>query len=222
MQKLYDDVWLVKGSLPKRAMPRNMVVYRLPDATLLIHSAIWLDEAGLSALEALGKPSLLLVPNGFHRMDARRYKARYPDVRVICPEAARKAVEKVIAVDATCEDTLPARGVKYHAPSGLKPAELVYELPAGPGQHALVMTDLMMNLPGLPGLEGLMLQLFGPGRVFGVTRIAKLMLVKDKAKFRAWLEAQAARPGLTGVIVAHGEPVTKDAAAAVKEAALRL
>ena len=35
---------------------------------------------------------LLVVPGGFHRLDAKIYKARYPQVKVLCPAGARQKV----------------------------------------------------------------------------------------------------------------------------------
>jgi hypothetical protein len=38
--ELTEGLWIVTGSLPRSGLPRNMVVYRLRDGGLLIHSAI--------------------------------------------------------------------------------------------------------------------------------------------------------------------------------------
>jgi hypothetical protein len=56
-------------------VPREMVLYRLADATLLIHTAIALNEPGMAKLESLGTPKILVVPNRIHRFDAGVYRA---------------------------------------------------------------------------------------------------------------------------------------------------
>ncbi len=66
-----------------------------------------LDEASMARLAAWGPPKILLVPNDFHRLDARIVKDRFPDLRVLCPAAARKKVEQVVAVDGTYADFPP-------------------------------------------------------------------------------------------------------------------
>ena len=47
---------------------------------------------------------MLVVPNGFHRLDAKVMKDRYPALRVFCPAGGRKKVEQVVKVDGTYAD----------------------------------------------------------------------------------------------------------------------
>jgi hypothetical protein len=84
IEELAPGLWSVTGDLPI-PLKRNMVVYRLKDGTLLLHSVIAMEEEGMKKLEALGKPSVLIVPHGGHRMDAKFYKERYPAARVLAP-----------------------------------------------------------------------------------------------------------------------------------------
>lgn len=63
-------------------------------------------------LEELGTPTIMVVPNGMHRSDCAVWKERFPDIRVVCPAAAKSAVEAVVPIDATCEQVeSPAFGV---------------------------------------------------------------------------------------------------------------
>jgi hypothetical protein len=55
-------------------------------------------------LEAFGSPSILIVPNGWHRLDAHAFKERYPSLRVYCPASQRKRVEKEVSVDGVVEE----------------------------------------------------------------------------------------------------------------------
>ncbi len=74
IQELTPNLWHVTGVLPSVGQaPREMVIYKLPDSTLLIHSAIALDEADMTQLESLGTPKIMIVPNRIHRIDARGY-----------------------------------------------------------------------------------------------------------------------------------------------------
>lgn len=214
-------VWQVTGRLPRGNMPRNMVVHKLASGGLLIHSAIALDEPTMVKLAALGRPEVLIVPNSFHRLDAGVWKARFSSVRVLAPAAARVAVEKKVTVDATCEEALAEHGVKWHAPEGLKPSELWYELESGEGP-VLVLTDSLMNLPHGPGVDGLLMRLLGSTGFFGLTRIGRMLLLKDRAAYKAWLLRLADTPRLKGVLVAHGEAVVERAAESLRAAAGRL
>jgi hypothetical protein len=222
IEELAPGLWSVTGSLPF-PLKRNMAVYRLEDGTLLLHSVIAMDEAGMARLEALGKPSVLIVPNGGHRMDAPFYKQRYPAARVVAPAATRAVVEKVIKVDATCEEALPPLGVRLHTVAGYKTGELGYEVDI-PGGTALILCDVVANRDHPPGIGGvLMAALAGgvKGRL-GVPRIIRFMMVKDRPAGRAALDKLADIPGLRIVTVGHGRPVIDGCAAALHEAAASL
>ena len=43
----------------------------------------------MQALEALGKPTVMVIPHRRHQMDAPFYKARYPKIRVLAPDPTR-------------------------------------------------------------------------------------------------------------------------------------
>ena len=109
---------------------------------------------GMAALDALGRVSIILVPNSVHRLDAGFYKKRYPDARVVAPAAARAKVEDVIAVDALAEDELPKHGVTIHPLPGWKHGELGYEFALPGGGRALVLSDVLTNANPVPGFGG--------------------------------------------------------------------
>src|SRR6185436_2856825 len=82
LEQLAANLWTVRGSLPF-PLKRQMIIYRLADGTLLLHSVIAMNDEGMAKLDALGRPSVMIVPHIGHRMDAPFYKARYPQVRVL-------------------------------------------------------------------------------------------------------------------------------------------
>ena len=87
----------------------------------------------------------------------------------------------------------------------------------------LVFNDAVFNLQHGRGLF-----MFVYGRLMGnaggpkVTSITRWLLVKDKRAFRADLEALAATPGLTRIIVAHGDVIDDDAAGVLRSVAATL
>src|SRR5262252_5241275 len=83
IEKVQPNMWRVEAPFPGAPFPRTMVLARLGDGRLVIHNAIALDDAEMTEVEAWGKPSFLIVPNGGHRMDAKIFKDRYPSLRVI-------------------------------------------------------------------------------------------------------------------------------------------
>jgi hypothetical protein len=72
--QLSPRLWQVEGSLPRITVPCNMVMYRLDDGDLFIHSGIALNDVGMSKLESFGAPRVMVVPNRSHRLDAMFYK----------------------------------------------------------------------------------------------------------------------------------------------------
>lgn len=213
--QLAPRLWQATGELKNPPLPRAMTVWRMDDGGLLVHSVVNLDEAAMAALEALGTPRVMVVPNGFHRMDAAAWKARYPDLRVVCPAAVRAKVEEKVKVDGDDTD-LP--GVVTHTLPGCKEDEHAYELDSGDGK-ALLFCDALFNVDHRPGFGGFVLKLVGSTGFFGMTRVGRLALLKDAAPWKAWLAAQAERDDVTLVTVAHGNAVVGKAQVKEKLAA---
>jgi hypothetical protein len=115
------NLWWVRSAQAGMPLPRNMAVYRLPSGDLVLRSVVCLDAARMAALEALGTPKYMIVPNEGHRTDAPRYKQRYPAIKVLAPAGSRAKIEEVIPVEALCEDVLPGLGIVCHDPDGAKP-----------------------------------------------------------------------------------------------------
>ncbi len=218
-----DGVWMVRAGCPI-PLHRRMTVWRLPDGSLLAHSVIAMDDAGMAQLDALGRVSIILVPHTGHRLDAGFYKRRYPEARVVAPAAARAKVEKVIAVDALAEDELPRHGITIHPLPGWKHGELAYEIALPGGGRALVLSDVLTNPDPPPGFMAWVVSKTTTGvkGPLGVARIMKLAMTSDRAAARAGLERLADIPDLRLISTAHGRPVLADCAAALRAGAASL
>lgn len=203
LTRLAPRVWQAVGELKSPPIPRAMTVWTMDDGGLWIHSAVNLALESMRALEHVGAPKVLVVPNGYHRMDAAAWKARYPDLRVVGPEAARAKVEEVVPMDAPDTDV---PGVVVHEVPGIKPTEHVYEIDTGEGK-GLVFCDAIFNLEHRPGFGGFLLKVMGSSGFFGMSRIGRIALLQDTKAFKGWLERQAARDDVTLVTMAHGAPV---------------
>lgn len=233
IEELAPNLWHITGTLPSYTMvPREMVLYKLTDGNLLIHSAIALNEPEMLKLESLGKPKILIVPNRIHRLDAALYKQRYPQLIVVCPAAAKPYVEQEVIVDGIAEEILPAYGITCHEPAGIRPQELVYELPL-PAGKALIFTDILFNLnksyfqQNLPTgnfvFQWLGTSAIGSSGFFGITGLGRQFFMTDRHAYRQWLESLADRiPNLQVISVAHGNPIVADCDDRLREAAARL
>ena len=214
LRSLAPNLWQVPGTLAV-GLPRNMTVYRLPDGRLLLYSVVAMRDEGMDALEALGRPAIMVMPHDRHGMDAPFYKQRYPELRVVAPDPAHP---RTVPVDGDLAE-LAALGITAYTLPGTSYHEAVLELPIEDG-IALCTTELMGNISGLRGLKGALMHLLGPtGGGFGVARMVKWREVRDRQRVRSWLQSLAERPELRMVLVGHGDPVTQDAGAALRHAA---
>jgi hypothetical protein len=218
LQELAPDVWLVRGEHPTAQLPRNMVVYRYA-GRLLLHSVIALDEHEMRALEALGTPAIMMIPNWDHSAHIVAFKQRYPDLTVVCPAASRARVEPRLAVDATCEEFFPHHGMRFFVPPGMDPVEGVLELPLADHRIALVMNDLIINVPHQRGLWGLILRLTGSTGRPRVIPIVRRRLKIDRARLARHLSELARRRDVALITTSHGEPLTENLGEIVAEIA---
>ena len=74
LEKLSENLWRLEGTMPNGNTKRIMTIARMKDGRLVIHNAIALEPALQSEIEAFGTPASIVVPNGFHRQDAKIYK----------------------------------------------------------------------------------------------------------------------------------------------------
>lgn len=219
IERLAENLWRVEGALPGMSLRRTMIVARRDDGGLVLHSPIAMDEARMAELEQLGRPAALLVPNGYHRLDAPRYKARYPEASVYAPRGSRKQVSEVVAVDGNY-DEYPADGVvalDTLASTGDREGAMRVRSADG---VTLVLNDVMMNMDRRPDFLGrLMTGIFGSAPGPRISRLSKLALIKDKGALRRELEAYATLTDLVRVCVAHDKVASGvEAAAALRQA----
>jgi hypothetical protein len=198
-----------------------MLVARLGDGRLVVHSGIALDDAEMKELESWGTPAFLIVPNAGHRLDAKIFKDRYPSMRVIGPPGAKAKIEQVVKLDAT-EADFGDDSVRYEILEGTGGGEGVLIVRSNAGT-TLGFTDAVMNMQSLPGFSGFMMGLFGfTGPAPKVTLPTRMLIVKDKKAMRRELEKRADMAGLVRVEVAHGAPITSSPADALRTAAAGL
>jgi hypothetical protein len=208
---------------PVGKFPRRMTVVALKGDRTAIWSAIPLDEEGMARIEAIGEPSVLIVPSGTHRMDAAAWKERYPEIKVLAPPGAVEAVEKVVPVDDVEGGVLDDPQVHFRALPGTEGMEAALEVRRGEGL-TLILNDVIAHVAHPPGLGAeIMARLFGFGvHEPEVPRTAEKMFIKDRpalaAQFRDW----AADPQLQRILVSHGDPIEGDAAEVLQHLAAHL
>lgn len=222
IEKLSDRLWRVEAQLGGMPMKRVMAIARRADGTLVIHNGIALGDPEMAEIEAWGKVGTLIVPNGYHRLDAKVFHDRYPTARVLCPAGAKAKVEQVVATDGSYDDLADDGAVSLETLDGTKQREGVMIVRAGDGV-SLVFNDAVFNMPHGSGVSGFMLRRI-TGSTGGpkVSRLMKLLAIADKAAFRAHLERLAALPELRRIVVSHHETIVTDPAGTLRQVAATL
>jgi hypothetical protein len=203
-----ENILTVVGQIhmPLMDLPRRMTVVRLSDARLVIYSAIALDEDEMAALEAYGRPAYLIVPSDKHRLDARTWKDRYPEIEVVAPAGAREKVEETVQVD-TVSPRFNDTNVQFVTVPGTRGREaaLLVRTPKG---TTLVLNDVVGNIRDARGFGGWLLHLAGfAGKDAQVPAVVKMAVIEDKAALREQLLQWADVHPLVRILVSHGAPI---------------
>ncbi len=219
LEQLSPHLWRMQGDVPGAPLKRVMAVAKRADGTLVVHSAIALEEELMKEIDGWGKVAFIVVPNGFHRIDAPRYKERYPDAKVLAPTGSRKKVEELVKCDGTLEDFPADSHVSFQVLRGCRDAEGVMVVKDEDGT-SLVFTDALFNMPHVPGFMGFLVRYVG-GSSGGpkVSNIGKLLLVKDKKAFAGHLRELAELPDLRRAVVSHHEVITGDVPQTLRDVA---
>jgi hypothetical protein len=221
LETLVDGLWRVVADMSSPPFSRQMTLIRLSTGELVVHSAVACDAATMAHIDSLGRVAYIVVPNGFHRIDAPRYAARYPEAVVVAPPASIDRVRQVVPGVAGL-DKLPRDAALVAEPLGGVPHESVLLHTDSRGAVTAIFTDAFFNLPEVSGWKGLALKAIGSGSGPRVTRIARWTIVKDKAAYAAHLRRIAAMPGLARIIPGHGDVVRDKAAATLEKVAATL
>jgi hypothetical protein len=195
------------------SLKRTMTIVRLTDGRLLFHTAIALDDASMRQIENWGTPTFLVVPNGGHRLDAPAFKKRYPALQVVAPRGSRARIEEAVPVDLTYDEFPPDESVRFEALQGVKDAEGALIVRSADGV-TVVLNDSVFNMDRKHDPLGfLFTTLMGSAPGPRVSRIAKLLFIKDKPALRSDLERLARTPGLQRLVVAHEKVASGPSAA---------
>lgn len=215
-----DGLFVVSGRFKRSAFERKMTIFLLASGEVAIHSAIAMDEAGMASLQAIGRPSWILVPNQLHASDAGFYADRYPSARVLVPAAARgKLFEKLPRIDGSIDEDWPdaLRGELAVIPlRGTRIGEVAFV--HGPSR-TLVLTDAVFNYEGrdLPRLARLFMRANSAYDRFGPSRIFTSFVVSDRGAFSASID-DVLEHEFDRVIMSHGRTLETGGRAAIRDA----
>jgi hypothetical protein len=203
--ELAPNLWCVQGSIPGVPLKRRMTLARLADGRIVIHNAIELKKKDMKRIEAWGTPAFIVVPNGYHRLDAPKLKQRYPDAEVVCPRGSRARVEQVVPVDLGYDEFPDDEQVSMEHLEGTDEREGVLSVKSDDGTTR-VFNDVLFNIPRLDGFAGFVLKTIGTTGGPRVTPVAKLLVLREKRALAAHLD-RLATPDVVRLVPGHGELV---------------
>ena len=181
--------------MPLGRFPRRMTVVPLAGGGTAIYSAIALDEAEMARIEAMGRPTVLIVPGDAHRLDADLEGALSGAARADAAGRRAQKVGEVVPVDAITDilDDPAVRWTIVPGTGGHEGALIVRRA----GGVTIVCNDVIGNVAHPHGIGA---RIMGTLMGFGVSepqvpRLIKHTVVDDPkalaGQFRAW----AGEPG---------------------------
>lgn len=211
LKKLHADLWVCRVPYWAMGMPlgRQMVVVRLPDGGLWIHSPVPVTAELRAELAALGAVRHVVGPNLWHDECLREFQAEHP-AALFHAAPGLAAQKRDVRFGAELSDTPHpdwAGVLAQHLVRGMpKMNEVVFFHPAS---RSLIIADLAFNLgPDGPAWFALLMRAYGAWNRFGPTPLEK-MLMKDKAAVRASLD-RILQWDFDRIIVGHGRNVETD------------
>lgn len=222
IQKLESNLWRVEGEVPGMKLRRVMTLAKMADGSVLIHSAIALTEYMMREIEDWGDVRYIVVPNAYHRLDCARFKRRFPEAKIVCPKGATKRVSEIVPAELTFDKFVGDETVTLRHLAGTNDGEGVLVVKHG-DTSTVVFNDLVFNMPHVGGVIGWVMRYVtlstgGPK----ITRVARLLVVKNKAAIIGELNQLAAISGLSRIIVSHHEVIEDNAPQVLTELAKSL
>lgn len=207
-----DDLYLPGGL----HFPLRMVVVRLEDGSLWLHSPIAIDDALAARLAALGPVSHIVAPSKLHHFFVAAAAARFPDATVWAPPGLREKVAALPAGPTLGQTPAPWRGelalfpldgipwmnevMFLHRPSGTALATDVFFHMVEPANWGSRLVFRLLGVLGHPRQSPLV-RLQTRDRAAAGRSLARL-LSHQPARF----------------VVAHGPPVDRDVVETVRAA----
>lgn len=213
-----DDLWKYEYWLkmaPGFHFPVRMIIARLNDGSLWLHSPAAITDALAEELRALGPVSAIVQPNLFHHLHAQSTVERYPTSNVYGPPGLGKKQKKLSFEE--LDDVAPVWGKDFemlHVRGAPMLKEYVF---FHKKSKTLILTDLVFNMMEVRGfLTHLILRLVGAHKKLAQSRSIRMM-VQDKAAFGKGL-SEILGWDFERVSMAHGEIIDDGAKVQIQRA----
>jgi len=210
------DVWRYTHDMalgPGVHLPCASTVMRLSDDSLAIVSPGPVHDDDVQAISDLGSVSWLLAPNLFHHLHLRPAQEAFG--AAIAGPVGLVEKRKGLTIDHVYgkEELDPSLDILAIGGMPRVQEHVFFHRPS----KTLVTTDLVFNMQDHTGpLSGLVFRMMGTHQGLSSSRLSGL-LMSDKQAFADRL-GPLVDLDITGLIMAHGEPVASEGGAALRKA----
>jgi len=184
--QIENNLFTMDGQLSKNPIGRRMIVIRLSNNELVVHSPIYLEGAIKSELDSLGELTTILVPNKRHTLEVKKVHAQYPHSKIFVSDGLQKEFSKRFPIYGTYEEDwiVPLSDeLDVFSIEGLHNPEVVF---FHKESKTLIVADVFFNF-NHNDFSGFTrpLMLLNKATQFGTTLLYKWSMVKDKSLFKA-------------------------------------
>lgn len=198
--------------------PCRMLIVRLSDGRLWLHSPVELSDAVVDAINDLGEVAFLVAPNKMHHLFLKDAMARFPNAEVYgAPGLADKRDD--LRFDATIPASTPEAwrsDLDLMAIDGLPDLNEVVFLHKP--SRTLIVTDLIFNMKTPHNWQTWLVHtLAGVRGRFAQSRLLRVM-TRDRQAAGDSVARLLSQWEFERVVVAHGDVVEESAQAQVRDA----
>lgn len=222
LQEVGPDIWISEGPDVVAMMgfhyPTRMVVIRLEDGGLVLWSPIPATPSVTAKVDAIGPVRHIVAPNHLHHLSIADWKQLYPRARIVAApglQAKRPDLQIVAELGEVPDPAWAGQLEQVFFDNHIAPEVVFYHR----ASETVLFTDLLQQLPQgwFSGWRALVARLDGmSGNEPAVPRKFRVAMT-DKEAARRNVERLFDWP-VQQVIMAHGQPVTRDAACFLRRA----
>lgn len=222
LQQFGYDIWTADGPCVSTGgfqYPTRMAVIRLSDSSLFIWSPIALSDSLRAEVDSLGGVRHIVAPNSLHHLFLEDWRRAYPSAKLYAPPGLR-AKRKDIDFDADLGNAPVAEWADDIDQVLMRGNLITTEVAFFHRRSDTVLfTDLVQQFPAnwFSGWRASVARLdLMMGREPAVPRKFRMTFINRPAA-RASLEHALSWP-VEKVLIAHGEPITRDGRAFIARA----
>lgn len=190
----------------------NSLVVGVAGGVIVVSPPCRVTASEMDAAAALGSVRALVASNAFHHLGLPAWKARFPDAPVFAPaqsigrvaaKTGLTGIRPLSEAAAICGERVTLTDMPHY-----KTGEVLVRIRGADGV-AWYVTDVILNLPGLPthpiARFAFRVTRSAPG--LRMNRLAPLFMVKDRPALWRWLRDEVDREPPRWLIPAHGDVV---------------